>query len=260
MKKLLTILLLFFLQNKVTYSQPQKMLQSILENGIWEADLGSYNNYRMQGHSIYFMYYKSKIFEIGYDKGKANSYNYKSLVYENYFFTSNEVFDIFMKKKFNQEFICKYISENKSKLLDDKQFKLGVEHHVISYSVNNDKTCNFAIAYDYRFDNEYLFGRTTSDPDDTDVLNHGMGLLLRKVKISSIPKDILTLVKKIQTVDFKTVVLSKIPIYKIPNQKTKMYLIKGDEVMVLQEKEEWLEIVYSGKKRVEGWVKKSDLD
>jgi SH3-like domain-containing protein len=39
-----------------------------------------------------------------------------------------------------------------------------------------------------------------------------------------------------------------------------MYLIKGDEVEVLEEKGEWLKIRYYGKKVVEGWIKRSDVD
>jgi SH3-like domain-containing protein len=39
-----------------------------------------------------------------------------------------------------------------------------------------------------------------------------------------------------------------------------MYLIKGDEVEVLEEKGEWLKVRYYGKKIIEGWIKKSDVE
>ncbi|WP_435355899.1 hypothetical protein [Emticicia sp. SJ17W-69] len=45
-----------------------------------------------------------------------------------------------------------------------------------------------------------------------------------------------------------------------PNTLTKMYLLKGDEVEIIDEKDEWLKIRYYGKKTVEGWIKKSDVE
>jgi len=44
------------------------------------------------------------------------------------------------------------------------------------------------------------------------------------------------------------------------NAPTKMYLIKGDEVEIIEEKDEWLKIRYYGKKTIEGWIKKSDVE
>ncbi|MFD2240365.1 hypothetical protein ACFSMX_04885 [Flectobacillus roseus] len=53
---------------------------------------------------------------------------------------------------------------------------------------------------------------------------------------------------------------SKSLIYSFPNNPTKMYLIKGDEVEILEENGEWLKIRYYGKKVVEGWIKRSDVE
>ncbi|MDI9866835.1 SH3 domain-containing protein [Flectobacillus sp. DC10W] len=49
-------------------------------------------------------------------------------------------------------------------------------------------------------------------------------------------------------------------IYSSSKVPTKMYLIKGDEVEVLEEQGEWLKIRYYGKKTIEGWIKRSDVD
>lgn len=49
-------------------------------------------------------------------------------------------------------------------------------------------------------------------------------------------------------------------IYKTPNIPTKMYLIRGNEVEVLEQKGNWLRIRYYGKKTIEGWVKKEDVE
>ena len=59
---------------------------------------------------------------------------------------------------------------------------------------------------------------------------------------------------------FKTNILSKSTLYKTPNQSTKMYLIKGDKVTLLDEKtdssgQKWYFINYKGKKELNMWIK-----
>lgn len=49
-------------------------------------------------------------------------------------------------------------------------------------------------------------------------------------------------------------------IFSTPNKQTKMYLLKDDEVEITDEKEDWLHIRYYGKKVIEGWIKKSDVE
>ncbi|MDI9873195.1 SH3 domain-containing protein [Flectobacillus rivi] len=44
------------------------------------------------------------------------------------------------------------------------------------------------------------------------------------------------------------------------NVSSSIYLIKGDEVEILEEKGEWLKIRYYGKKTIEGWIKKRDVE
>jgi hypothetical protein len=44
------------------------------------------------------------------------------------------------------------------------------------------------------------------------------------------------------------------------NKPTKMYLIKNDEVEIVEEKGDWVKIRYYGKNVVEGWIKKSDVE
>lgn len=61
------------------------------------------------------------------------------------------------------------------------------------------------------------------------------------------------------TPSLELIKVSKSIIYDSPNSPTKMYLIKGDEVEILEEKEEWLNVRYYGKKIIEGWIKKSDI-
>jgi len=46
----------------------------------------------------------------------------------------------------------------------------------------------------------------------------------------------------------------------IPETRIKMYLIKGDEVKIVKEKDGFLKIYYFGKNRIKGWIKKSDVE
>ncbi len=57
-----------------------------------------------------------------------------------------------------------------------------------------------------------------------------------------------------------TIMAEKSRIHSVPNQPTKMYLIKGDEVEYLEENGEWYKIRFYGKKTIEGWIRKSDVE
>ncbi|QFR50374.1 hypothetical protein FJR48_11810 [Sulfurimonas lithotrophica] len=62
------------------------------------------------------------------------------------------------------------------------------------------------------------------------------------------------------TNNLKTIQPKKQPLYKSPNVKTKMYLIKGDNVEVLEEKNDWLNILYHGNKDIKAWIPKSAVE
>jgi hypothetical protein len=53
-------------------------------------------------------------------------------------------------------------------------------------------------------------------------------------------------------------VTNKSPLYKSPSESsiTKMYLIKGDKVEILEQKDNWLHIIYHGKKDIDAWIPK----
>lgn len=64
--------------------------------------------------------------------------------------------------------------------------------------------------------------------------------------------------------DTKTLTINqtKQPLYKSPDEtsKTKMYLVKGDKVEVLEENNNWLHVVYHGKKDIQAWIPKSAIE
>ena len=55
------------------------------------------------------------------------------------------------------------------------------------------------------------------------------------------------------------IILNKSFIYTQDFQTTQMYLLKNDEVEILEEKGEWLKVRFYGKKTIEGLIKKSDV-
>lgn len=56
--------------------------------------------------------------------------------------------------------------------------------------------------------------------------------------------------------------LDKQPLYKSPCEasKTKMYLVKGDNVELVEEKDGWLHIIYHGKKDIDAWIPKDSVE
>jgi uncharacterized protein YegJ (DUF2314 family) len=58
----------------------------------------------------------------------------------------------------------------------------------------------------------------------------------------------------------KQIRLDKQFLYETPAIKTKMYLVKGDEVEILEEKDDWLYILYKGKKDIKAWIPKSAIE
>lgn len=58
----------------------------------------------------------------------------------------------------------------------------------------------------------------------------------------------------------ETIGIDKALIYTLPDIKSKMYLLKGDKVKILEENNDWLKFEYKGKKTINGWLKKKDLE
>ena len=58
----------------------------------------------------------------------------------------------------------------------------------------------------------------------------------------------------------KQIYPTKQALYKTPTEITKMYLLKGDKVEILEEKDDWLYILYKGKKEIKAWIPKSAVE
>jgi len=49
-------------------------------------------------------------------------------------------------------------------------------------------------------------------------------------------------------------------IHSLPHNLSKMYLLKGDDVELIERDNDWMKIRFRGKRVVEGWIKKSDVE
>jgi hypothetical protein len=65
--------------------------------------------------------------------------------------------------------------------------------------------------------------------------------------------------KEYLNINVKEITVPKSIIYSEPGTPTKMYLIKGDVITVLDEQNGWIKIEYNGTKLVTGWIKKQDI-
>lgn len=80
------------------------------------------------------------------------------------------------------------------------------------------------------------------------------------IRVIEPPKFIQDFIKYLRKDKKKVIIKNKTIINTSLAEPTKMYLIKGDEVEILEEKGEWLKIRYYGKKTIEGWIKNSDVE
>jgi len=97
------------------------------------------------------------------------------------------------------------------------------------------------------------------------------GQLVEYMKIKRLPgtalkllynrgkKDNRDYIKEYLQIEVGEITSEKCVIYSEPGIPTKMYLIRGDIVTIIGEKEDWLNIEYLGTKLVKGWIKKSDV-
>lgn len=74
--------------------------------------------------------------------------------------------------------------------------------------------------------------------------------------------NIIGIIPRVDVEGFNTfrITISKSLLNTAPNKPTRMYLLKGDDVELLDRQDDWLKIRYRGKKTIEGWIKKSDVE
>ncbi|MFN3785124.1 MAG: hypothetical protein ACK4R6_14495 [Spirosomataceae bacterium] len=75
-------------------------------------------------------------------------------------------------------------------------------------------------------------------------------------------KNITGLIPRMDVEGYNTfrITKPKAYLYSSPNKPTKMYVLKGDDVELVDRQDDWLKIRFKGKKVVEGWIKRSDVE
>ncbi|MDI9881112.1 SH3 domain-containing protein [Flectobacillus longus] len=151
----------------------------------------------------------------------------------------------------------------------------------IFYNTNsNKKEKNIRITpnlYKTQFGNNFIFHRCVCVPSSLFVLDKDYQEILSEFNLPggyTLEKNEIIsnfFLNKVNNLNLKDslstdkilkarILKDKVYFYSRPNLITNIYIIKGDEVEVLEEKGEWLKIRYYGKKNIEGWIKRSDVD
>jgi hypothetical protein len=235
MKKILKSCILLFLYN-ISYGQEITINKYL--NGIW----------KMQCCSEFFeIYFDNKIYFFD-RKGGTD--------------TSADKLYCFPKANFFPEtpLGLNYDKDLKPDSIDyDRQFKLieGEEIVEIVFYDEDDKLVNGNIKHtgpDY-----YQIDPTK--PNYFTMWGHeNSQKLVYYDRILQPAPFLVTFYKNVAKSNFKKVTSLKTYINSLINKSTNMYLIKDDEVEIIEEKENWLHIRYYGKKTIEGWIKKSDVE
>ncbi len=147
-----------------------------------------------------------------------------------------------------------YLVKGASVFVDGEQAENAqLNHHtattplVASY-LKNSKLCNSES--EFISNNLYFF---TQIPDSNSYCYIPSAIMENKI--------VTTLSDEVSVVAYGTIQLEKQYLYHSPafSSKTRMYLIQEDKVEVLKEKEDWLYILYRGKKEVRKWIPKKAI-
>jgi hypothetical protein len=123
------------------------------------------------------------------------------------------------------------------------------KNNIIQFQIQNPKS----IIYNenHQKTNKYLI-----KGDTVEVLEEQNYFL--KIKF----KNIEGFIPRIDVEAYNTfrITKTKVIIHLAPNKPTKMYVLKGDDVELIDRQNDWLKIRFKGKKTIEGWIKKSELE
>ncbi len=219
-------------------------------------ELNNYlNNKNLQHQIIRDKKNERIIIDLLYDESKLIVFRqlkngtYKKTFDESLYFCDYYRYSNKMIKKINNKLIIVCSMPNVDNLLYRGYYKfedfislnnklLSIEKHYIN--INNDKV-----------EAKYIFTPKINIPTLNDFT-------VKKFSDTYLDKNYENFIK----VDnkYKSIQSQKQPLYKTPPIKTKMYLIKGDKVEILEKKDDWLHILYKGKKDIKAWIPKSAVE
>lgn len=186
---------------------------------------------------------------------------------------NDKVIDIFPKKN-EQVYKCNYINAQR-----EKSFVLKVDYNALTKKLGIIIAHEFSITLAtggissfytkelliYEYKNGSL--NKIKNNHDTKYIAWGDGYIQgNQVNDSQnlICDDNSKMLYNLDYIDhllnLKMISLTKQSLYSSPNIKTKMYLVKGDKVEILEEKDDWIKILYKGKKDITAWIPKNSLE
>ena len=139
-----------------------------------------------------------------------------------------------------------------------KDLKNGSSHPEY-WNIYKENSIKFKVLSTKSFINDNLFQKTDSyliKGDTIEVLEE-KGFYL-KIKYN----NIIGFIPRIDVEGYNTfrITKSKATLHSSLSVPTKMYLLKGDDIELIDRAKDWLKIRYYGKKVVEGWIKQSDVE
>ncbi|MFD2240361.1 SH3 domain-containing protein [Flectobacillus roseus] len=232
-------------------SQGLRTANTILE-GVWKLDLNGDTRY--PDYEMYVFYHKNKRYQFDFHPKKPLPYNLNNLSKTEYYFLTDQGGGKLEEINFDETTIITNISTyNELFLLDKKDSFENTPIKVIHLSRKNQHI-EYLDVWDYEL-SDYVINLHGLGEGASQPMN---GYIYRRAQ--NIPKEILSAISQIQSIKVLKVSSLRCILSLSPNNPTKMYLIKGDKVEVLEEQGNWLKIRYYGKKVVEGWIKRSDVE
>jgi hypothetical protein len=154
---------------------------------------------------------------------------------------------------------CEDISKKRMDSIGKKFIELLSNEYspIKTHLCMGDGTSNFIYSFDFLENALVLFGNRDLPFVKVKKLPSNLETSLREeCKKKNIDIDYFLGFSK----DKRIINIPKSRIYTIPNVASKMFLVQGDEVSVLEEKSGWLHIVYvtAKNKEIKGWIKKED--
>jgi uncharacterized pyridoxamine 5'-phosphate oxidase family protein len=131
--------------------------------------------------------------------------------------------------------------------------------HPEYWNIYKENSIKFKVLSTKSFIYDNLFQKTDSyliKGDTIEVLEE-KGFYL-KIKYN----NIIGFIPRIDVEGYNTfrITKSKATLHSSLSVPTKMYLLKGDDIELIDRAKDWLKIRYYGKKVVEGWIKQSDVE
>ncbi|MFC0186054.1 hypothetical protein SAMN04515674_1252 [Pseudarcicella hirudinis] len=250
---------LFFLCQITGIAQNNISCQRLLER-TWMLDTENiYPPYKYENYMQYILFHKNSRFQYDFHPKDSKPFSGNAHIFK-YYFVEDSVFNLLIANEYKDDsMIIDFFNDSKNKkyLHDDCILDFSKEiiiANVIHATIENESITD-AHLYQYQFYDkdtfsQYGFGWTPGQPQ--------IGYLYRLA--TNVPREVMIEIQNVNKIKFKTLTQKQGVIFSVPNKKTNMYLLKGDIVEVLEEKNQWLKIRYYGSKTIEGWIKKTDVE